>query len=97
MRQVALADLMQAARAAQLLPAQARPGFCARLIWRAHVADKHVKRLRKLHPDWGDGSLRSAARACPRAEMSPRTAVQFHAALAAVLEALARHRRANSG
>lgn len=53
MRQVGLADLHHAARAVQRKPVSERGGFCRDLVWRAHVADKYVKRLRKLHPVWG--------------------------------------------
>ena len=31
------------------------------LVYRAHAADKYVKRLGKRHPEWGDGSLRAVA------------------------------------
>lgn len=61
MRRACLSDLHHAARAVQTVPQAARGEFCARLLWQAHVADKYVKRLRKLHPKWGDGSLRAAA------------------------------------
>ncbi len=54
-------DLHHAARAVQGAPRERREAACFHLIWRAHVADKYVKRLQKLHPLWGDGSLRAAA------------------------------------
>lgn len=54
-------DLHHAACALQGFPREQRVDLCALLIWRAHVADKYVKRLAKLHPQWGDGSLRAAA------------------------------------
>lgn len=61
MRQVGITDLYHAARAVQAVPSTHREQFCRELLWRAHVADKYVKRLRKLHAKWGDGSLRAAA------------------------------------
>ncbi len=61
MRQVGITDLYHAARAVQAVPSTNREQFCRELLWRAHVADKYVKRLRKLHAEWGDGSLRAAA------------------------------------
>ncbi len=54
-------DLYHAACAVQGTSRKERVVFCEALIWRAHVADKYVKRVHKLHPEWGDGSLRSAA------------------------------------
>lgn len=66
MRHVGITDLYHAARAVQAVQPIKRARFCRELLWRAHIADKYVKRLRKLHPDWGDGSLRAAALAqCP--------------------------------
>tara|TARA_B110000908_G_C10196847_1_gene423361 strand:- start:1041 stop:1316 length:276 start_codon:yes stop_codon:yes gene_type:complete len=54
-------DLYHAARAVQAEPLQEREAACQKLMWQAHVADKHLKKLKKSHPLWGDGSLRSAA------------------------------------
>lgn len=54
-------DLHYAARVVQCFPSAQQEWACLDLIWRAHVADKYVKRLHKLHPLWGDGSLRAAA------------------------------------
>ncbi|KEJ90215.1 hypothetical protein DSW25_08455 [Sulfitobacter donghicola DSW-25 = KCTC 12864 = JCM 14565] len=56
-----LPDLLHAARVIQAAPVENRKETARQLVWRAHVADKYVKRLRKLHPEWGDGSLRGAA------------------------------------
>ncbi|WP_299559707.1 hypothetical protein [uncultured Sulfitobacter sp.] len=63
-------DLHHAARAVQMVPPPARRAFSDGLLMRAHAADKYVKRLRKLHPLWGDGSLRAAALACAQADDS---------------------------
>lgn len=54
-------DLHYAARAVQVLELCEREASVLDMLWRAHVADKYVKRLKKLHPFWGDGSLRSVA------------------------------------
>ena len=69
MRQVDVTDLHHAARAVAAVERADRARFAAILCWRAHVADKHVKRLRKPHPEWGDGSLRAAALAHPQVAM----------------------------
>ncbi len=58
-------DLHHAARAVQMVAPPLRAGFCDRLLERAHAADKYVKRLHKLHPAWGDGSLRAASMTYP--------------------------------
>ncbi len=62
MRPVGLDDLRTAARALMAVPPDNRAAHCAALFNRARQADRYVKRLRKLHPEWGDGSLRAAAR-----------------------------------
>lgn len=40
-------DLYHAARAVQAEPLQEREAACQELMWQAHVADKHLKRLKK--------------------------------------------------
>lgn len=92
MRQIGLTDLYHAARAVQAIPEPARAQACAQLLRQAHAADKYVKRLRKLHPEWGDGSLRAAAlaRSC-----EPRLASMtsdFQACLLLVLSAVMQRR-----
>lgn len=61
MRQVELPDLHHAALAILMVEPHKRLHLCEELVWQAHVADKCVKRLRRLHSSWGDGSLRGAA------------------------------------
>lgn len=88
MRQIGLSDLNHAARAVQQVAKPDQAAFCARLLWRAHVADKYVKRLKKLHPHWGDGSLRAAS-LCSCGPTSGRpNGPQWRAALLVVLDAL---------
>lgn len=94
-------DLHHAACAVQGVPDPLRRGVCANLLWRAHVADKYVKRLRRYHPDWGDGSLRAVALLHEPCLPEQRTAKEYHRCLAIVLEALVRkdaaHARRNRG
>lgn len=91
MRQIGLSDLHHAARAVQQVEKTDQAAFCARLLWRAHVADKYVKRLKRLHPDWGDGSLRAAAMRS-YSQLSERpNCPQWRAALQVVLAALEDH------
>lgn len=63
MRRVGVMDLYHAARAVAAVEPEQRAIFARTLCLRAHVADKYVKKLRKSHPLWGDGSLRGAAMA----------------------------------
>ena len=88
MRRVGLMDLHYAARAVQTVPAEARVAFCRRLKWQAHVADKHVKRLRRLHPHWGDGSLRAAALAHLKGHSVVNSGPEYYSSMALVLNML---------
>lgn len=88
MRQVGLSDLHHAARVVQTVPVETRKKLCAQLVWRAHVADKYVKRLRKLHPLWGDGSLRAVAMQHPQASIRSGDRAQYLSAMAVVLDVL---------
>lgn len=85
MRLAGLSDLHHAAQAVQTVPEPARKAFCVQLLWQAHVADKYVKRLRKLHPLWGDGSLRAAALLSKRAPAADMGGPDYRRALALVL------------
>ena len=88
MRQLSLSDLYHAARALQRVPHDERHGFCEELFWRAHVADKYVKRLQKLHPQWGDGSLRAAAMPYSCGTLQPQNVRDTWSCMAVILEAL---------
>lgn len=93
MRRIGLADLHHAARALAERPVSERVDYAADLIWRAHVADKTVKRLRKLHPRWGDGSLRTVALADLRGATTTRGHGGTAEAMTEVLNALTIWRR----
>ncbi|UWR21033.1 hypothetical protein [Sulfitobacter sp. S190] len=62
MRAVQTGDLLAAARCLLAVAPRDRAALARQLLIEAHAADKYVKRLRKLHPQWGDGSLRGACR-----------------------------------
>jgi len=74
------------------VPAAQHAALCDQLIRSAHVADKYAKRLKKLHPVWGDGSLRAAALARGAAGQEACCGPQYQAALVSVVHALARWR-----
>jgi len=87
-RRAGLGDLHHAARAVQAVPAAVQQSFCAELLCRAHMADKVVKRLGRLHHDWGDGSLRTAALAHPRVPEKDVGTPEYLVALACVAMAV---------
>lgn len=88
MRRVGLTDLHHAARALCAVPYERRSTFCARLIWQAHVADKYVKRLRRLHPQWGDGSLRAVALTYAPPPVPPPDTADLLACMSVAIKAL---------
>lgn len=90
MRAVGLMDLYHAARAVQVVCPEKRERACAQLIWQAHVADKYVKRLGKLHPLWGDGSLRAVACRYFKEETRGKISTDLLACVSIVALALAR-------
>ncbi|TNF13507.1 MAG: hypothetical protein EP320_08995 [Rhodobacteraceae bacterium] len=61
MRRAREGDLLAAARVATLWPEAERHGRLMRLFDEAHTADLYRKRLGRLHPIWGDGTLMAAA------------------------------------
>lgn len=88
MRRVGLNDLHHAACAVQSAAKSERHCCARQLVWRAHVADKYVKRLRKLHPNWGDGSLREASLRALKWDTRPRDSQEYRRCMSVVLEAL---------
>jgi hypothetical protein len=62
MRPVLHGDVVSAARALLTVPEAARAEFCATLIQRADMADKHCRQTGQVHLMWGNGSLMAAAR-----------------------------------
>lgn len=63
MRAVLLSDVVAAARALRAAPAPRRADLCARLFREADWADRHTRRLGRIHPLWGNGTLLGAAQA----------------------------------
>ena len=79
MRPVTLADLETAQRVVKMAPVAARAGVARQLLKQAEVADAHRLRTGDLHPDFGSGTLQSAAQGWP---MAPRAAAFDQEALA---------------
>ncbi|RID91409.1 hypothetical protein D2N39_11935 [Gemmobacter lutimaris] len=72
MRAVLPGDLNAAARALMARPRQEWELLADRLIAEAHMAHRIVKRLGRMAPGLGDGSLMSRAMLCPaRREAHP--------------------------
>lgn len=67
MRPILIDDLLLAARAAGLHPPEMRAGRLAQWLGEAHGADLYRKRLGRMHPRWGNGSLMARAMAEPLA------------------------------
>lgn len=61
MRPVLLSDLTAVARALLRAPYAERQVLCARIIFEAEMADRFARRLRKPHPQWGNGTLIAAS------------------------------------
>jgi hypothetical protein len=62
MRPVLHGDISNAARALLSVPEGLRAALCERMIFESEAADSYVSRVGRLHPQWGNGSLMSAAR-----------------------------------
>lgn len=61
MRPVLHSDVVAAARVLLALPAGLRRNAMLEMIMQANVADVFRKRLKRGHPDWGNGSLMEVA------------------------------------
>lgn len=68
MRPVLHGDVSSAARALLRAPPAEREGLCLRMIEEAEIADRHVTATGRVHPQFGNGSLMSAARKRPLAD-----------------------------
>ena len=89
MRPVQVYDLTTVARVLLVFPAGQRRAISRRIIMAADVADRFRKRTGKPHPDFGTGTLQSAAQSYPNASEPPNCHASFRACLLIVLEALA--------
>lgn len=95
MRRILPGDLLAAARLLLAVPSDARAVEARRLIVETHAAHKIAKRLRRMHPRWGDGSLMSRAGLDPMPpDMSEPALIE---ALSVFLVQLLRWRREQAG
>lgn len=93
MRPLLIADLLVAAKAVLGVPASLRPLLAERLLDRADAADRYRRRMGRLHPGWGDGTLSAAAQAVPAGNSVALSNPDAAEALSLVLLALAKRRR----
>lgn len=70
MRPVLHGDLLIAARAVRGVEVSERAGRLAQWLREAHWADRYRKRLGRVHPEWGNGSLLARALHEPLAVMA---------------------------
>jgi len=68
MRPVLPIDVADVARALLFAPAQGRQELCQKIFRQAGAAEAHLRYHRRLHPQWGNGSLSAAARGYPLAD-----------------------------
>jgi hypothetical protein len=88
MRQVLMGDIIAAARSLQNVPPQKQRRAADEMLYRAHVADKIVKRTGVGHAVWGNGSLLASASVWPaKAEPFPSN-LEYLDSLLLVIEAL---------
>lgn len=88
MRRVLPGDVSAAACVLLALAPEARPRVLARLLAEAETADAYRLETGRLHPLWGNGSLRAAALTRPRAAEPYWDDPEYAACMALVFEAL---------
>ena len=99
MRRITMADLAAVAQFLARRPASDRPALLDRLISQAQAADCYSRRLRRPHPDWGDGSLLSRAMVdpCPAVAENDDYWDSFSLVAAAIAARKSNARRATLG
>ena len=89
MRPIQVYDLTTLARVLLRLPEGQRRVIARRVVMAADVADRFRKRTGQAHPDFGTGTLQSAAQTYLQAEEPVSCNAAFRTCLALVLDALA--------
>ncbi|MAM25539.1 MAG: hypothetical protein CML55_09215 [Rhodobacteraceae bacterium] len=88
MRAVFYSDLIAAARALGGSPPGDRLHLCHRMLREADWADRYARRLGKVHPRWGNGTLGAAAGQYPQARAAAVNEADHLACLLVILRAL---------
>lgn len=94
MRRVLFSDVSAAARVLVMVPAASRERLCMHLFEQADWADRFVRRLGRLHPTWGNGTLRDAAMQYRSAPAPGFDNMVFCACFELVLHQLCRRKKA---
>lgn len=88
MRQILMGDIVAVARSLMDVPPQMQASAANTMFYRAHVADKFMKRTGVPHPVWGNGSLLACAASGPsKAEPFPNN-LAYLSSLGLVIEEL---------
>lgn len=66
MRAVLMSDVIALARVLKGVEPEARAELCRKVMWEADVSARYTRRLGKVHPKWGDGTLAGAAASHPQ-------------------------------
>lgn len=90
MRRVLHGDLVTAACALLAVTPDERDDLLDQMIFEAERADRYRCKTGRVHPEWGSGSLASAAMARSRAAEPYLDNVEYAACLILVLRALMR-------
>lgn len=88
MRPLLHGDVSNAARALLASAPGRRQTLCQQMVREAELADRHVQRTGRLHPEWGNGSLMMAARKYRLASEPGFDDVEFIECFQTVLEQL---------
>ena len=88
-----IGDVMALARGLSGMPADHQRIACQQAYLRAHCADKFRKRLGRVHPRWGDGSLMAFALLTYRGKRDQDLDWAFMSALRTVLDQLLQWRQ----
>lgn len=90
MRALMISDLRAILRVLRLAEERKRVGLCRKILWEAEVADRFTRRLGRVHPAWGSGTLLGAAAAYPMADEGAWSRGELAILCGALAEGLAR-------
>jgi hypothetical protein len=96
MRQVLMGDIIAAARSLRNVPPPMQAAAANALFYRAHLADKVMKRTGMPHSAWGNGSLLACAALPPPIPEPFPSDLEYLVALQAVIEGLIAWKKAQA-
>ncbi len=92
MREVYFSDVAAAARVLLLVPVSRRNDVCTQMLKEADWADKFTRRLKKPHPQWGNGTLMATARLRKMAPENSFSNPEYSSCFVEILQGLEQHR-----